>query len=137
MKVFCVKIMQQQQQYNYGNLAYSHHNKPAQYIYPSGHKSYHLEGNYTASNQNCDIKNCGKLLWVHREPNGTAQDNYQLGIRTNQSGLPYTPQPRQRTNYLANQNAIQAALPLLKNSYTSTYLWLLISLQVNSCFPIQ
>uniref|UniRef100_A0A1I8PZK1 SH3 domain-containing protein n=1 Tax=Stomoxys calcitrans TaxID=35570 RepID=A0A1I8PZK1_STOCA len=77
----------------------------------------------------CDVPNCGKLLWVSRDSqkcrstpsllgpgesgvNGN-DENYEYNIRTGLRIQPFTPQPSQRQSYLANQSAIQTALPLV------------------------
>lgn len=87
----------------------------------------------------CDITNCGKLLWVYRDPHKSRSSSalqpeytiYDVDIRTGQRNLPYTPQPSERQAYLANQNAIKTALPLVmrqsaKQNSTCMFVCLLI-----------
>lgn len=81
-------------------------------------RSSQFDNNYSAY---CDITNCGKLLWVYRDPHKSRSSSaltpeftsYDIDIRTGQRNLPYTPQPSERQAYLANQNAIKTALPLI------------------------
>lgn len=83
-------------------------------------RSSKFDNNYSAY---CDITNCGKLLWVYRDPHKsrsssalTPEYSYDVDIRTGQRNLPYTPQPTERQAYLANQNAIKTALPVVMGS---------------------
>ncbi|XP_017037101.1 sorbin and SH3 domain-containing protein 1 isoform X24 [Drosophila kikkawai] len=71
----------------------------------------------------CDIPNCGKILWVHRQgyeaPLRPPPPSFYQGSGSAAAGgyhvvgLPHTPQPNQRQAYLANQHAIGASMPLL------------------------
>lgn len=86
------------------------------------------------SSDNCNIANCGKILWVSRETVGVPVDNdyeaartfaatkgyyydreQNVRIRTNAKGLPYTPLPERKQDFLANQRAIEAVVPLVFN----------------------
>lgn len=83
---------------------------------------------YNNNNGYCDVPNCGKLLWVSRDSHksrstpslvpdasgGYSNDeNFEYNIRTGLRIQPFTPQPSHKRSYLANQSAIQAALPLV------------------------
>lgn len=72
----------------------------------------------------CDVPNCGKILWIHRQGYDYSRPSaplrpppppqYQSGaVGYHVVGLPHTPQPSQRQAYLANQRAIGASMPLL------------------------
>ncbi|XP_039953867.1 sorbin and SH3 domain-containing protein 1 isoform X7 [Bactrocera tryoni] len=86
------------------------------------------------SSDSCNIANCGKILWVSRETVGVPVDNdyeaartfaaskgyyydreQNVRIRTNAKGLPYTPLPERKQDFLANQRAIEAVVPLVFN----------------------
>ncbi|CAD7015283.1 unnamed protein product [Ceratitis capitata] len=88
----------------------------------------------TVGSDSCNIANCGKILWVSRETVGVPVDNdyeaartfaaskgyyydreQNVRIRTNAKGLPYTPLPERKKDFLANQRAIEAVVPLVFN----------------------
>ncbi|XP_075169691.1 cbl-associated protein isoform X35 [Haematobia irritans] len=78
--------------------------------------------NTFSPNDYCDVPNCGKLLWVSRDLQKSRStpslldandENYEYNIRTGLRIQPFTPQPSQKQSYLANQSAIQTALPLV------------------------
>lgn len=136
--------------------------------------SIHNSNSCTLNNNgHCDVANCGKLLWISRDlyksrsspslvpdPSGRSyQENMDYSIRTGQRVQPFTPQPSQRQSFLANQSAINTALPLVlrhgRNSTTCkttmhTYICTLIqscihtyihvtfyctSMQITDCLP--
>ncbi|KAI8127415.1 Sorbin and SH3 domain-containing protein 1 [Lucilia cuprina] len=100
-----------------GNTNTNYTQKGPEYLHHPA-RALEFNKNYSAY---CDITNCGKLLWVYRDPHKSRSSSalvpeyttYDVDIRTGQRNLPYTPQPSERQAYLANQNAIKTALPLV------------------------
>ena len=95
--------------------------KGPEYLHHPARSLAFNNNNQHYSSSYCDITNCGKLLWVYRDPHKSRSASalvpeyttYDVDIRTGQHNLPYTPQPTERQAYLANQSAIKSALPLV------------------------
>lgn len=96
---------------------------------------------------NCNVPNCGKILWVNTHANNELEtykppspainkqniwrDHLTIGIpqfrssqtpqlRTTLRVLPQTPQPHEKQAFLANRRAIHSSIPLVLHDKSTT-----------------